>query len=73
VVIVNGGAHLWISRVLSTRSTVYSPYKPVGLPCMCLVEKMDKKSRCAKSPVSAHSVPVDMQKLIHSPEALTIW
>jgi hypothetical protein len=40
---------------------------------MCLVEKMDKKSRCAKSPVFAQSVPVDMQKLIHSHEALPIW
>lgn len=73
VVIVNGGAHLWISRVLSTRSNVYGPHKPVGLPCMCLVEKMDKKSCCAKTGRFAQSVPVDMQTLIHSPETLPIW
>lgn len=73
VVIVNGGAHLWISMVLSTRSGVYVPHKPVDLPCMCLVEKMDKKSRCAKSRVFAHFVPVDIQKLIHSYRSLTIW
>jgi hypothetical protein len=73
VVIVNGGPHLWIRRVLSTRSTVYAPHKPVGLPCIFQVEKMDKKLPCAKSPAFAQSVPVDMQKLIHSPETLTIW
>jgi hypothetical protein len=66
VVIVNGGADLWISLVLSTRSGVYDPYKPVCCPCMCPVEKMDKIWHCAKKRVSAQSVPVDMQKLIHS-------
>jgi hypothetical protein len=66
VVIVNGGTHLWISLVYSTRSGVYAPHKPVGCSCMCLVEKMDKNSRCAKRRVFAQSVPVDMQKLIHN-------
>jgi hypothetical protein len=66
VVVVNDGAHLWINPVYSTRSNVYLPHKPVGQPCMCLVEKMDKNPRRAKCRVFAQSVPVDMQKLIHS-------
>jgi hypothetical protein len=73
VVVVNEGAHLWISLLLSTRSGVYAPHKPVGLPCVCLREKMDKKSGCAKTACFAQSVPVDMQKLIHSASTLTIW
>jgi hypothetical protein len=73
VVIVNGGALLWISLVLSTRSAVYVPYKPVGRACMFLVEKMDKNRRRVKSRGSAQSVPVDMQTVIHSTETITIW
>jgi hypothetical protein len=66
VVIVNGTPHLWISQVLSTRSGVYGSHKPVGCPCICLKEKLDKIWPCAESRVFAQSVPVDMQKLIHS-------
>lgn len=30
VVVVNGGAHLWINQVYATRSGVYGSHKPVG-------------------------------------------
>lgn len=73
VVVVNGGTLLWISQVFPTRSGVYVAYKPVGLPCVCLREKMNKNSRRAKRARSAQSIPVDIQKLIHSCAALTIW
>jgi hypothetical protein len=66
IVIVNGVPPLWISRVFSTGSGVYAPYKPVGCPCMCLVEKLDKNWDLGKSRRFAQSIPVDMQKLIHS-------
>ena len=66
VVIVNVGAHLWISLVFPTGSVVYAPHKPVGGACICQVEKMDKIRGGAKSRAFAQSVPVDMQKLIHS-------
>jgi hypothetical protein len=73
VVIVNVGAHLWITMVLPTRSAVYAPHKAVGRPCICQVEKMDKNRRCGKSRAFAQSVPVDMQKLIHSHVSFAIW
>lgn len=67
MVIVNGGTLLWISRVFSTTSNVYGPYKPVGCSCMCLVAKLDKNPDCAKNRSSPHFVPVDIHTLIHSP------
>ena len=67
MVIVNGTTLLWISRVLSTTSTVYGSHKPVGWSCMCLVAKLDKNRGCAKNPSSSHFVPVDIHTLIHSP------
>lgn len=66
VVIVNDPYPLWISRLLFTRSNVYVPHKAVGRACMCLREKLDKISRLEQKPLSAQSVPVDMQTFIHS-------
>ena len=66
MVIVNDPLPLWINPVLSTRSGVYVPHKPVGRLCMCLVEKLDKIWRRGKKPRSSQSIPVDMQTLIHS-------
>ena len=67
MVIVNGGALLWISRVFSTTSNVYGSHKAVGWSCMCLVAKLDKNPGCAKNRSSSHFVPVDIHTLIHSP------
>ena len=67
VVVVNGTPHLWISRILSTTSSVYVAVNPVGYRCVCLREKMDKNPGKTKSGRSPQSVPVDMQMLIHRP------
>jgi hypothetical protein len=65
VVIVNGGALLWINLVLSTRSAVYVQHKPVGCSCMAWVGKLDKNLIFSKNTPSSHSVPVDIHTLIH--------
>jgi hypothetical protein len=67
VVVVNSTTHLWISRILSTTSSVYVVVNPVGYRCVCLREKMNKNPGRAKSGRSLQSVPVDMQMLIHRP------
>lgn len=40
-------------------------YKAVGWRCMCSMEKLDNNFEFGKTVAFAHSVPVDMQKLIH--------
>lgn len=45
VIVVNAGAHLWISQVLSTTSSAYAPYKRVVCPCMLGRQKLDKICR----------------------------
>jgi hypothetical protein len=66
VVVVNGMPLLWISRDSSTASRAYGAYKRVVCPCMCPLEKLDNISRSRDSMRFPHSVPVDMQMLIHS-------
>jgi hypothetical protein len=66
VVVVNGAPHLWIKAFMSTTSRAYAAYKEVGCHCMCLVGKLDNICVIANLFRSPHSVPVDMQMLIHS-------
>lgn len=66
VVIVNTVAHLWITRLLFTRSTVYGSHKAVGHACIRPTRKLDKFTRRSEKQLFPHSVPVDMQMLIHS-------
>jgi hypothetical protein len=67
VVVVNGMPLLWISLDSSTASKAYAAYKEVVCPCMCPLEKLDNISRSRDSVRFPHSVPVDIQMLIHSP------
>jgi hypothetical protein len=62
---VNVGPLLWISSLLSTRSAVYVPHKPVGCSCMAWVGKLDKNLIYSKTTFSSHSVPVDIHTIIH--------
>jgi hypothetical protein len=66
VVVVNGMPLLWISLDSSTASKAYGAYKGVVCSCMCSLEKLDNISRRGDSLRFPHSVPVDMQMLIHS-------
>jgi hypothetical protein len=73
VVVVNGPPQLWTSLLFSTTSSVYGPHKAVNGVCICQLAKLDKFLHRADTRAFAQSVPVDMQKLIHSPIALMFW
>ncbi|NYE62531.1 hypothetical protein FHW58_003750 [Duganella sp. 1224] len=68
VVVVNTDTFLWITGHFELESGVYEVYKAARKPCMSEELFWDKKSRPNHSFVYSHLAPVDIHKLIHSPE-----